>query len=174
MWICKYVRGPKPSKRVRACRLGLDLDSRLVTKAGSGWRSVLDDVWVQSKRFYSYMRLWFLPFLPFAFCLSPPTGADNDRVISGGKFQWVSQGPQELACLLRSYLCSCLLKSWSSRGCAADAARKHAPLSARIISLTEQAASHNCHKELPHFSRAFLLPVTLRNTARTSLDGPDV
>lgn len=38
------------------------------------------------KKVLSCRRLWSLPFAS--------TGADSDRVISEGQFQWVSQGPQ--------------------------------------------------------------------------------
>lgn len=49
MQICAWDKTFKAGKGVQT---GLDLESRGVTKAGSGWRSVLDDVWVQSKKFF--------------------------------------------------------------------------------------------------------------------------
>lgn len=50
----------------------------------------------------------------------------------------------------RSYLCSCLLgEAFSSLGCAGPAARKHAPLSVRIIAVTGPTASCKCHKISP-------------------------
>lgn len=49
MQICAWAKTIKAGKGVQT---GLDVESRGVTKAGSGWRSVLDDVWVQSKKFF--------------------------------------------------------------------------------------------------------------------------
>lgn len=143
LWICKYVRRPKHSKRVGRADWAGRGEQRCYEKL-----DLLEGVSLATSGFNQKS-----PFLQETLLSAPlplpSTGAENDRVISEGKFAWVSRG--QLAWLLRSYLCSCLLMSFSSPGCAAPAARKHAPLSVRIISVTEPTASHHCHKGLPHF-----------------------
>lgn len=140
MQICASA---KTFKAGRACRLGWTWRAEMLRKL-----DLLEGVSLATSGFTQKSSFLQETLLSAPLPL-PSTGAGNDRVISEGKFAWVSRG--RLAWLLRSYLCSCLLMSFSSPGCAAPAARKHAPLSVRIISVTEPTASYNCHKGLPHF-----------------------
>lgn len=131
LWTCKYFAWAKyETGRARSAKVLRNVDLLVCP-----WRRLASIKKVPSR---TWTRLWSLPFV----CLV------HKMTVLGSLGGQTS--PRKLASYRRSYLCSCLLGvAFSRLGSAGPAARKHAPLSVRIIAVTGPTASCKCHKILP-------------------------